>query len=182
MNLATYLGGTPDAGGTWTAPGGGATGANLDPAVAVSGNYTYSVTSGSCTSSAVIAVTINQPPNAGADGVLAICSTSAPTDLGTIITGEQAGGTWTGPGNTPFSGSYDPAVNVPGTYTYTVAGIIPCANDQATVQVNETDTEPSQSFAHVVLPLFTVSVSPVASETMATACAEQPFTSTAVAV
>lgn len=138
VNLASYLGGTPDAGGTWTAPGGGATGSTLDPAVAISGNYTYSVTSGSCTSNAIVAVTINQPPNAGADGFLAICSTNAPTNLGTIITGEQPGGTWTDPSNAPMSGWYDPAINASGIYTYTVAGIAPCPNDQATVLVNET--------------------------------------------
>ena len=93
IDLSAYLGGTPDAGGNWTAPGGGPVGSNLNPVGAASGNYTYSVTSGGCTSSAVVTVTINQPPNAGSDGFVAVCSNNAATNLGTLITGAQPGGT-----------------------------------------------------------------------------------------
>lgn len=137
VNLASYLGGTPDAGGTWTAPGGGATTSALDPASATSGNYTYTVTSGNCSSSAVVAVTINQPPAAGADGFLNICSNNAPTNLFTLIAGAQPAGVWTAPGGGAFGGWYDPAVHDSGIYTYTIQGIAPCAADQSTVLVNE---------------------------------------------
>ncbi|MBP7513518.1 MAG: hypothetical protein KA791_03155, partial [Flavobacteriales bacterium] len=137
VDLADYLGGTPDAGGTWTAPGGGGTTSALNPGSATSGNYTYTVTSGSCSSSAVVVVTINQPPNAGADGFLNICSNNAATNLFTLIAGAQPAGSWTAPGGGAFSGWYDPAVNVSGIYTYTLTGTFPCAADQSTVLVNE---------------------------------------------
>ncbi len=141
IDLFTLLGASPTAGGTWTAPGGGATTATFTPGTSAPGVYTYTVAGAApCPGNDVstVTVTVNPQPNAGTDGVLAICSNNAPTNLNTIITGAQAGGTWTGPGNTPFSGVYDPAINASGGFTYTVTGIAPCVNDQSTVVVTET--------------------------------------------
>ena len=43
QNLFNSLGGTPQAGGSWTGPGGGAHSGVLDPAVGPAGTYTYTV-------------------------------------------------------------------------------------------------------------------------------------------
>jgi hypothetical protein len=127
------------AGGTWTAPGGGAFSGTYDPAVNNAGIYSYSVagTAPCASDQSTVTVTENAAPNAGADGTLTLCSTSAATGLFTSLTGAQAGGTWTAPGGGAFSGTYDPAVNTSGVYTYSVAGTALCAADQSTVTVTE---------------------------------------------
>lgn len=137
--LMTALGGSPSAGGTWAAPGGGAFSGMYDPVVNASGAYTYTVNGvAPCPNDqATVTVTENTSPNAGSDGSLTVCSTDAPFGLFAALGGAQAGGTWTAPGGGPFSGTYDPAVNAPGAYTYTVNGAAPCPNDQATVTVSE---------------------------------------------
>ncbi|HRH70542.1 MAG TPA: hypothetical protein PLB89_13640, partial [Flavobacteriales bacterium] len=139
INLAAYLGGTPDLGGTWTAPGGAVTGSVINPATAASGNYTYTVSQIApvCSSSATVAVTISAPPNAGTDGALTICSTTiGATALFPLLGGgAQAGGTWTNPSGGSSNGNFNPANHVPGIYTYTIPGTVPCPSDQATVLV-----------------------------------------------
>ena len=82
-------------------------------------------------------VTENLAPNAGADGAITLCSNGATSNLFTLLIGAQAGGTWTAPGGGAFSGTYDPALNNAGIYTYTVTGVAPCPNDQAIVTVTE---------------------------------------------
>ena len=140
VSLLTYLGGTPAAGGTWTAPGGGASGGNYNPAVHNPGVYTYTVNGTAPCPNAIATVTVteNTPPSAGTNGTLSICSTNAATGLFGSLGGTPAlGGTWTAPGGGAFSGTYDPVVNVSGVYTYTVAGIPPCPNASATITVTE---------------------------------------------
>ncbi|NMH23744.1 hypothetical protein, partial [Flavobacterium solisilvae] len=46
----------------------------------------------------------------------------------------QTGGTWS-PALASGTGVLNPAVDVSATYTYTVAGIAPCVDDTATVEV-----------------------------------------------
>jgi len=132
--LISRLGGTPDAGGTWTGPD-GPHGPQYDPSSDPGGSYTYTVTAGSCTATATLTITNVQPPNAGSNGTLPICASSAPVDLFTTLGGTpQGGGSWTGPGG-PHDGSFDPATDPAGNYTYTVPGTPPCANATATVNV-----------------------------------------------
>ena len=76
------------------------------------------------------------PPNAGSNANLAICSNDPPTSLFNALQGEpDTGGSWNGPSAT--TGTYDPASMVPGNYIYTVSGggIYPDAS--ATVVVQE---------------------------------------------
>src|SRR5690606_6323685 len=47
----------------------------------------------------------------------------------------QTGGTWS-PALSGGNGTFNPLVDAPGTYTYTVAGSGPCADDTATVTVS----------------------------------------------
>lgn len=139
FNLQAQLGGSPGAGGAWTAPGGGAHTATYDPAVDVPGIYTYTLTgTAPCpNAAATVTVTENLAPNAGANGTLSVCSNGATVNLIDQLVGAQSNGTWTAPGGAAFLGTYNPATDGPGTYTYTVPGMAPCLVDQATVTVSE---------------------------------------------
>ncbi|MFZ5551912.1 MAG: gliding motility-associated C-terminal domain-containing protein [Bacteroidota bacterium] len=143
-NLFSSLGGTPQAGGTWTGPSaltGGSLG-TFTPGTNTAGTYTYTVTgTAPCTNAtATVTVTVNTAPNAGTNGTAAFCSTSASANLFSSLGGTpSAGGTWTGPSALGGGslGTYNPATCAPGTYTYTVTGTAPCANATATVTVTE---------------------------------------------
>ncbi len=140
-DLFTLLGGTPDAGGTWTSPGGAAHGNMFDPTVDVAGPYTYTITvPPPCVSqSAVVNVTIQQPPNAGTNGALTLCISGSATPLITALGGSpNGGGTWTAPGGGAFNGIFIPGTSMAGAYTYTVLGAAPCPNASSTVSVTVT--------------------------------------------
>lgn len=137
VNLGTGLSGNPDAGGSWTTPGGapfsGIFNATIDPP----GVYTYTVSSASppCSASATVTVVVNQQPDAGINGSLTLCASDAPINLFNALGGTpDAGGTWTGPGGAS-SGTFNPASDAAGAYTYTLTGAIPCTNASATVNV-----------------------------------------------
>jgi gliding motility-associated-like protein len=136
VNLFTALGGTPDAGGSWSGPGGASSG-TFDPAADAPGAYTYSIVAAApCTNaSATVTVNVNPTPNAGSNGALTLCSTSAPADLFGALGGSPSpGGTWSGPSGIA-SGTFNPAADAAGTYTYTVNGTTPCPNSSASVTV-----------------------------------------------
>ncbi|MBK9762174.1 MAG: gliding motility-associated C-terminal domain-containing protein [Flavobacteriales bacterium] len=135
VSLFGQLGGSPDAGGTWS---GGLVGGIYDPAVNGPGNFTYTLAAvAPCLGDvSTVTVTENAPTDAGSDGSLTICTSSAAVALINSLGGSPQGvGTWSpaAPG-----GNYDPATMAPGPYTYTVTGVAPCTNASATVTVNET--------------------------------------------
>ena len=137
--LIGFLGGTPDAGGAWIAPGGAATGAAIDPATAASGDYTYTVAGvAPCPNAqSTLTVTIATQPSAGADANLNLCDGSLPQDLFTVLGGApSAGGSWTDPLGVSVGGVFDPASSVTGIYTYTVTATPPCVNASASINVN----------------------------------------------
>lgn len=142
--LFVHLGGTPQAGGTWykPVPPGGTIGGVYNPANVnhPAGVYTYVVPGNApCPAdSATVTVVENQAPNAGTNGTLTLCSTSAPAQLIASLGGSpNGGGTWLGPTNAPFPGGlFDPATNATGTYKYVVTGLAPCTNDTGFVQVS----------------------------------------------
>lgn len=138
FDLLPLLAGLPGT-GTWSDPYGTATSGTVDPATAASGNYIYTLagTPPCPAGTHTVTVTITSPPNAGGDGMLTLCSTGAATPLGSGLVGPyDAGGTWSF-GGVPHGANYDPAVDAPGVYTYTVSGTAPCPQDQATVTVTE---------------------------------------------
>ncbi len=138
--LIAHLSGGPTAGGTWTAPGGGAFGNTFNPAVDPSGLYTYTVSGVTpCVDvSASVSVTVNPSATAGSNGTLIVCSNGVPSVLFTFLGGNpDPGGTWTTAGGAVFSGTYIPGVDPPGPYLYTVPGSAPCPNSTATVTVTE---------------------------------------------
>jgi gliding motility-associated-like protein len=143
INLFSLLGGTYDMNGTWylPTPGGPLGGSSVDPASGVSGLYAYIVPSnGTCPAdTAHVTVTIQSAVHAGMDATLTICSNGDPMDLGTILGGTpDAGGFWTVGSSGPLHGPlYDPLVDVPGNYVYTVLGQSPCSNASASVFVTE---------------------------------------------
>ncbi|HMC97563.1 MAG TPA: hypothetical protein VKG92_07925, partial [Flavobacteriales bacterium] len=138
--LFSSLQGTPDPGGAWTTPGGAAFSGTFDPGSDMGGVYTYTINAPPpCSSvSATVTVDVVQPPDAGANGTITVCATGAVADLFLSLQGTpDAGGTWNGPGGV-FNGTFDPAANAPGVYTYTVAGVAPCPAASATVTVGVT--------------------------------------------
>lgn len=140
QNLFDSLGGTPDAGGTWSPALTSGSGI-FDPAVDTAGTYTYTILgTGGCTdATATVVVNLNQAPNAGTDAVLDLCSIDSATDLFTVLGGTpDVGGTWT-PALASGSGIFDPNVDIAQVYTYTVTGTAPCGNDDATVTVSVQD-------------------------------------------
>ncbi|KGO92458.1 hypothetical protein Q767_15635 [Flavobacterium enshiense DK69] len=139
------------AGGTWTrltGTGGtfnAAAGTYVPAPGSTSSTFQYFMTgTAPCVNDVSVAtININPQPNAGADGATTICdSNTASIDLFSLITGEQAGGTWTrlsGTGGT-FNASAGTFVPAPGTTTstfqYSLTAIAPCINDVSVATVN----------------------------------------------
>lgn len=131
-DLFASLGGTPDAGGTWSPALASGTGV-FDPAVDAGGTYTYTVTASCGVATADVVVTMNPSPDAGTNGAIAFCNTDPAADLFASLGGTpDAGGTWS-PALTSGTGVFDPAVDAAGTYTYTVTNV--CGNATADVVV-----------------------------------------------
>ncbi|MBK8339141.1 MAG: hypothetical protein IPK99_03625 [Flavobacteriales bacterium] len=75
VSLFPQLGGTPDAGGTWSGPS-PVVGGMFDPAGMTAGVYTYTITgTAPCPDANATVTTTNTPPDPGVDGALTVCST-----------------------------------------------------------------------------------------------------------
>ncbi|MCP9201564.1 gliding motility-associated C-terminal domain-containing protein [Gramella sp. GC03-9] len=97
----------------------------------------YTVNDGTCTDQANIEITVNPSPDAGEDAIVDLLPTDDPINLFDELGGTpDMGGTWS-----PGDGTFDPATDTPGTFTYTVSNDFGC-EDSATVTVSvETETE-----------------------------------------
>jgi gliding motility-associated-like protein len=138
-SLFQALGGTPQPSGTWTGPDGAAHNAAFAPGVDAPGTYTYTVAgTAPCTAdAAVVVVGVSTAGHAGVDGAVALCASDAPVDLASFLGGQpDAGGNWSGPSGSVSNGWFDPAVDVPGTYSYTIVPASPCPAVSATVGVD----------------------------------------------
>ncbi|MBK8339143.1 MAG: hypothetical protein IPK99_03635 [Flavobacteriales bacterium] len=143
VSLFAQLGGTPDAGGTWSGPS-PVVGGMFNPANMNAGAYVYTVTgTAPCPyETATVTTTINTPPDPGVDGALTVCSTDGAVDLFAQLGGTpDAGGTWTAPGGGAFGATFTPGTDADGVYTYTVNGVAPCPSETATVSMT-TNTPP----------------------------------------
>jgi hypothetical protein len=137
VNLFAQLGGTPNAGGVWTAPNGTSHSGIFIPGTSVFGVYTYTVGNACANATATVTVTSAGGPNAGTSGSVTLCGNGASTSLFAQLGGTpDAGGSWSGP-SAVLGGNYNPATMNPGVYTYTVTGVAPCTNVTATVTVTE---------------------------------------------
>jgi hypothetical protein len=101
--------------------------------------------------------TVVAPAVAGTSSTTTVCTSGSPVNLFSILGGSPASnGTWTGPsvlsgGNL---GTFNPATNSAGTYTYTVPGISPCPNAVATVTVT-ISSNPSATLSYTGSPFCT---------------------------
>ncbi|HMQ77826.1 MAG TPA: gliding motility-associated C-terminal domain-containing protein, partial [Flavobacteriales bacterium] len=153
-DLFPALGGTPDAGGTWTDPNGGGSSSSFDPTTDQAGTYTYTVSgNGQCPDDAATVTVVVQPAAfAGTAGALSLCSNGVVTDLFAMLGGSpQPGGSWTDPNGAPIGSFFDPATGTPGTYTYLVSGLLPCPDASATVLVDVTEAPDAGQDAVVTL-------------------------------
>ncbi|NNF35665.1 MAG: hypothetical protein HKN68_16275 [Saprospiraceae bacterium] len=143
VNLIDYLGGPPPMGGTWIGPSllSNSDQGTFDPSSNDAGLYQYIVLgSGGCDNdTADVQVQIIQFPSAGTNGSLSFCDNE--TMSRALISGlggmPDSGGSWAPA--TMVEGFFDPMVDIPGTYTYTVTGDTPCGNSSATVMVSVSD-------------------------------------------
>jgi gliding motility-associated-like protein len=137
VSLLDLLGGTPDVGGSWSAPDGSVHSGILDPSVAIAGTYLYivEVPLPCLNDTANVQVILEAPVDAGADGTLTLCSDNAPADLFDQLNGDpEPGGSWTF-GDGAVDDQYDPTSEPPGTYVYTVFAGDVCPNASAAVVV-----------------------------------------------
>ena len=136
QDLFLSLGGTPQAGGTWSPAMASGTGF-FDPTVDTAGVYTYTFSGNQpCDDdTATVTVIVNPLPDAGDDSIANICSNSDPRDLLTYLGGTpQNGGVWT-PALASGTNFFNPAVDLAGIYTYTVGNPF-CTPDSAQLTVN----------------------------------------------
>jgi len=135
-DLFSQLGGTPDAGGTWTPAMTSGTGI-FDPGTDPAGTYTYSLNAcGGGTLTADVVVTLNPSPDAGTNGTITFCASDPTSDLFAQLGGTpDAGGTWS-PALVSGSGVFDPASDITGIYTYSVTNACGTATAEVDVTVD----------------------------------------------
>ncbi len=148
INLFDSLQGTPDTNGTWTdplnSPFGVGHNAVFDPAVHLSGNYTYTIINPVCPdTSAVIHVTASPGTNAGLDSNITLCRRDNPVDLYTLLRNNpDTTGNWSGLSSLAngYWGTFDPSTDLSGRYKYKVDKI-GCASDSSYVDVTVNPVE-----------------------------------------
>jgi len=126
-----------DAGGTWS--GTGVTGSTFNPAAAGIGNHTITYTiAGMCGSTDTESIAVSDGFVATINPVAAICS----EDAAVILTGVDAGGTWSGTGITNTStGQFDPIAAGVGSHviTHTFSGTCGDVDTETIVVTQQTD-------------------------------------------
>ena len=141
-NLFDAISGNPGTGGTWTVPAGGASlvGNVFNPAINIAGEYIYSFTKTCNTSPTFISVkvnvTIEQANNVGTSTTKNTCKNETPFDLFSLLgTNVTSGGTWSLNGVNRPNSNFDPAVDLSGTYTYTIPanGVCPALSSSVVV-------------------------------------------------
>ena len=172
VDLTSYLGGTPASIGTWTDLSNNSSVTNPLNISGLGGttlSLQYSITTGPCTASSTLTLTVQNIPNAGTGNSLAFCSNSPSFNLNTGLTGSpNGGGTWvnttSGIALTPAQAlAVNPATLGTGaTFVYTVTPSS-CPSVSATVPVTitpvltisglTTTCQPNQNFYTVT---FTV--------------------------
>lgn len=137
FSMWMWLGAAADPGGYWTAPNGNVVPNMFDPATDTPGVYSYIVAGDPpcANGSATLTVTVDQVPDAGANTSLIWCASDGPFQMFDQLNGTpQPGGTWVH--NTmPHAGIFDPGVDTPGLYVYSVPGVAPCMTATAELSI-----------------------------------------------
>ncbi|ESU29038.1 hypothetical protein FLJC2902T_10730 [Flavobacterium limnosediminis JC2902] len=133
-DLFPKIEGNPDPGGVWTPPLASGTGV-FNPDVDMPGVYNYNFT-GLCEIVNVqVTVSIQQALNPGNNNQREVCINDSSFDLFALLgSGASTGGTWS-PALASGTAIFNPAVDVSGTYTYTLAPDNACTEVSATVEV-----------------------------------------------
>ncbi|KJD32436.1 hypothetical protein PK35_09470, partial [Tamlana nanhaiensis] len=142
IDLFTGLDGSQDTGGTWSNDDnvGSLSGSTFDASGIAGGIYEFTYTvaaTAPCSSDSItIQVTVEEPLNAGSDGApLDLCSNNGTVDLFTALGGSpDSGGMWM-PALTSGTGVFDPLVDAPGTYTYSLSNVCGTASSSIDVSV-----------------------------------------------
>ena len=141
-NLFDAINGNPGSGGSWTVPAGGAAlaGDVFNPNVNIAGEYVYSFTKTCNTAltflSVKVNVTIEQANNAGTNTTKNTCKNQSPFDLFLLLgSGVTSGGLWSLNGVNRPNSTFNPAVDLSGTYTYTIpaSGVCPALSSSVVV-------------------------------------------------
>jgi hypothetical protein len=111
------------------------------------GEYTI-IVYGSCGNDTATVSMTAQGAGAGQSAAIHLCDDSPPTDLGPLLGTHAPGGFWTLNG-LPHSNVYDPAVDDPGDYMYTVPFPVTCpgATQNAVITVEETNVGPNMTWS-----------------------------------
>lgn len=136
IDLFDSLTGAPELGGVWTPvlmSGNGL----FNPLVDYAGVYTYTIKTGIGTSeSSDVTVTVDNVPNAGGDDNLTVCSKIPSVDLFESLLGTpDKGGVWT-PNLTGGTGIFNPALDAPGIYSYSVSSSCGSATSKIKITVD----------------------------------------------
>jgi hypothetical protein len=136
FNMIDSLGANVDPNGLWQPSF--TSGTNVfDPLQDIASSYQYQLTgAGTCIDdTSFVSITITPGPSAGNNGLLDICSSATPIDLYNSLGGTaDLTGVWS-PILASGSGTFNPAVDLAGTYTYDVAASGNCGSSSATVIV-----------------------------------------------
>ena len=161
-DLFLSLGGSPQAGGTWTPALASGTGV-FNPQIDFQGVYTYTVGGALCVQpTAQVTVTIIQSPNAGGVGaslLILACKNLTSIDLFSGLNGTQDVGVWTDETGTVVTNIINPSLLSIGihVYTYTVTGgISPCNSNSSIVKVDVQPIPNAGTFVGPIPPICNV--------------------------
>ncbi len=157
LDLNSLLDATAQSGGQWSLNGGGNVPSILNLANAVSGTYTYTVTSKGCagrTDTATVDITIDTPPNAGEKSITNICidnvNTTPDLNLFSLLKGSpEIGGTWRDPQGQVIAGGHLATLSVAGftvgqyDYSYTINSSNTTCVDDVEILTVSIDAQPN---------------------------------------